>query len=96
VEFRLEFSTEARDSLLLLSKTASKKYRKVQKILGLMETNLRHPSLKTHKYDSLCGPNGEEIFEAYVENRTSGAWRIFWYYGPSQTVITILAITPHP
>ena len=96
MEFRLEFSTEARDSLLLLSKTASKKYRKVQKILGLMETNLRHPSLKTHKYDSLCGPNGEEIFEAYVENRTSGAWRIFWYYGPSQTVITILAITPHP
>ena len=61
-----------------------------------METNLRPPSLKTHKYDSLCGPNGEEIFEAYVENRTSGAWRIFWYYGPSQTVITILAITPHP
>ena len=96
MEFRLVFSTEARDALLLLNQTNSKKARKVQKILGLMESNLRHPSLKTHKYDSLCGPNGEEIFEAYVENRTPGAWRIFWYYGPSQSFITILAITPHP
>ncbi|WP_272143083.1 hypothetical protein [Stigmatella ashevillensis] len=34
----------------------------VLKMLGLMETNLRHPGLKTHKYDSLLGANGEEIF----------------------------------
>lgn len=34
-----------------------------------METNLRHPSLNTHKYDSLAGQNGKEIFEAYVETR---------------------------
>ena len=61
-----------------------------------METNLRHPSLNTHKYDSLSGPEGEEIFEAYVENKTPGAYRVFWYYGPGQGVLTILAITPHP
>ncbi|MCA1993619.1 MAG: hypothetical protein LDL41_16485 [Coleofasciculus sp. S288] len=61
-----------------------------------METNLRHPSLKTHKYDSLSGPNAEEIFEAYVENRTPGAWRVFWYYGPGKSIITVLAITAHP
>ncbi|NER92738.1 MAG: hypothetical protein F6J86_02575 [Symploca sp. SIO1B1] len=59
-------------------------------------SNLRHPSLQTHKYDTLSGPNGEEVFEAYVENRTPGAFRVFWYYGPSQGVITIIAITPHP
>lgn len=96
MEFRLVFTTEAREALLLLNETNPKKFRKVQKILGVMETNLRHPSLKTHKYDSLSGPNGEEIFEAYVENKTPGAWRIFWYYGPGQSVITIFAITPHP
>jgi hypothetical protein len=96
VEFKLVFTTEAREALLLLNKTNPKKFRKVQKILGLMETKLRHPSLKTHKYDSLSGLNGEEIFEAYVENKTPGAWRIFWYYGPGQSVITIFAITPHP
>lgn len=50
----------------------------------------------THKYDSLSGPNGEEVFEAYAENNTPGAYRIFWYYGPSRGMITILAITPHP
>ncbi|WP_225895724.1 hypothetical protein [Dendronalium phyllosphericum] len=61
-----------------------------------METNLRHASLNTHKYESLSGPNGQEILEAYVENKTPAAFRVFWYYGPEQGVITILAITPHP
>ncbi|MEH2220452.1 MAG: hypothetical protein V7K72_25715, partial [Nostoc sp.] len=53
-------------------------------------------SLNTHKYESLSGPNGEEIFEAYVENKTPAAFRVFWYYGFEQGVITILTITPHP
>ncbi len=96
MEFRLEFSTEAREAFFLLNKTDLKKYRKVQKILGLMESNLRHPSLKTHKYASLAGPEGEEIFEAYVENKTPGAFRIFWYYGPGKSVVTIFAIAHHP
>ncbi|MFM5937574.1 MAG: hypothetical protein ACKPJ6_05940 [Dolichospermum sp.] len=61
-----------------------------------METNLRHPSLKTHEYNSLEGPNKEKIFEAYVENNTPVAYRIFWYYGPDQSELTILTITPHP
>ena len=61
-----------------------------------MATNLRHPSLKTHKYDTLYGPNEEEVFEAYVENKTPAAFRVFWYYGPGKGVITVIAITPHP
>jgi hypothetical protein len=96
VEFRLHFSTEAEDTLANLQQTDSKKYKKVLKALGLMEINLHHPSLNTHKYDSLCSPDGEEVFEAYVENNTPSAWRIFWYYGPGKSIITILAITPHP
>jgi hypothetical protein len=67
----------------------------VLKTLGLMATNLRHPSLKTHKYDTLSDPN-EEVFEAYVENKTPAAFRVFWYYGPEKKVITVIAITPHP
>ncbi|MEG4343813.1 hypothetical protein QUB70_11055 [Microcoleus sp. A003_D6] len=42
---------------------------KVLKILGLMATNLRHPSLKTHKYHTLSGSNEEEVFEACVEKK---------------------------
>ena len=96
MQFRLQFSTEAQEALGNLEQTDLKKHRKVLKTLGLMETNLRHPSLKTHKYESLSGPNGEEIFEAYVENKTPAAFRVFWYYGPGREVLTILAITPHP
>ncbi len=86
----------AKEVLNSLQQLELKKYQKVLKTLGLMETNLRHPSLNTHKYESLSGPNGEEVFEAYVESKTPAAFRIFWHYGPGREIITILAITPHP
>ena len=37
-----------------------------------------------------------KVFEAYVQNRTPGAYRIFWCYGPKQGENTIIAITPNP
>ncbi len=96
MQFRLEYQPEAEETLANLQQTDPKKYKKVLKTLGLMQTNLRHSGLKTHKYDSLSGPDEEELFEAYVENKTPAAFRVFWYYGPGKNVITILAITPHP
>ncbi len=77
--------------------------KQVRKTLGLLETNLRHPSLKTHKFDSISGPDGEDVFEAYAQNQTPGAYRVFFIYGPDRTkgrknipVLTIVAIIPHP
>lgn len=96
MEFDLVFQPEAEETLIKLEQIDPKKYKKVLSTLGKMQTNMRHPSLKTHKYDSLSGLKGEEVFEAYVENRTPGAYRVFWYYGIGKNVITILAITPHP
>jgi hypothetical protein len=96
VKFKLKFTSEAKKSLDSLEKTDPKKHKKVLKTLGLMEINLRHPSLNTHKYDSISGFNGEEVFEAYVENKTPVAFRVFWCYGPNRDELTILAITPHP
>ena len=96
MNFSLQFTDLASQTLENLAQLDSKKHRKVLKTLALMEANLRHPGLKTHKYNSLTGPNEEEVFEAYVENKTPGAFRVFWYYGPGSGVITILAITPHP
>jgi len=61
-----------------------------------METNLRHPSLNTHEFISLKGPREEKVFEAYAQQKTSGAYRIFWYYGPKERQLTIVAIVPHP
>lgn len=60
-----------------------------------METNLRHPSLHTHKFSDLSCKLGD-VFETYAQNRTPGAYRIFWAYGPSKGEIYILDITPHP
>jgi hypothetical protein len=56
----------------------------------------RHPGLRTHKFDLKRGANGEDVFEAYAENSTPGAYRIFWHYGPSKDMITVTAITSHP
>lgn len=60
--------------------------------------NPRHPGLNTHKYDSLEHPYDPNapVFEAYAQNRASGAYRVFWCYGPKQGEITIIAITSHP
>ncbi|HEY9828398.1 MAG TPA: hypothetical protein V6D19_23400 [Stenomitos sp.] len=96
MRFALVLTREAKTALEHLSNSDPSKHKKVLKTLGLMETNLRHPGLKTHKYESLKGPKDEEVFEAYVENRTPGAYRVFWCYGPESAQITILAITPHP
>jgi len=96
VNFRLEFQPEAIEMLEWLEQFDAKKHKKVLKTLGLMETNLKHQSLKTHKYNSLKGINGEDVFEAYVENKTPGAYRIFWHYGMERNVLIILSILPHP
>jgi len=77
-------------------KSLEKRLKAVRKTLGLMETNLRHPSLNTHEYKSLKGAKGEKVFEAYAESRTPAAYRVFWHYGPGKNEITVLAITPHP
>jgi hypothetical protein len=74
----------------------AKHLKSVQKALGLLETNPRHPSLQTHEYKSFQGPNNEKVYEAYAENKTPAAYRIFWYYGSTRGTICILTITAHP
>lgn len=96
--FKLLFTDRAKTELhgLAANKTQAKRLKAVRNALGRLQSNPRHPGLKTHKFSSLSGPNGEEIFEAYAENNTPAAYRIFWFYGPSKKEITIVAITPHP
>lgn len=96
--FKILFAEQGGIDLTALEndKGLFKRLKAVRKTLGLLEKNPRHPSLHTHKYSSLEGPEGEEVFEAYAENRTPAAYRVFWYYGPGKKQITIIAITPHP
>ena len=79
----------ALDTLERLAIEDEKKLLKVRRTLGRMEANIRHPGLQTHNYSGLSGENGEEVWEAYVENNAPSAYRVFWHYGPGQAVITI-------
>jgi len=96
--FELQWTDEAKATYKLLKDNPSEKarYRAVKKTIKLLAGNPRHPSLQTHPFLSLNGPNGEKVFEAYAQQKTSAAYRVFWYYGPSKGKMTIFAITPHP
>lgn len=98
MSFRILLTTEAASNLEKLESDPSKKKRlnAVRKSLRYLENNPKHPSLNTHEYNSLTRQFGIKIFEAYVENKTPEAYRIFWHYGPDKSEITIIAITPHP
>ena len=96
--FNIYFTKTARKSLKDLKEnpTFAKRYKSVTKAIKLLQKNPKHPSLQSHEYYSIKGPKGEKIFEAYAEQKTPAAYRIFFYYGPNKGNITIFAITPHP
>ena len=98
MKFVLHFAQTAEQTLKNLKgdSGAKKRYKAVKKALNFLSENPKHPSLQTHPYHSIFGPNGERIFEAYAEQDTPAAYRVFFYYGPHKGEITIFAITSHP
>jgi hypothetical protein len=96
--FFIDMTLRARAELEALEHNPShiKRLKAVRKAMFLLETNPRHPGLNTHKFSSKSSARGEDVFEAYAENNTPGAYRIFWHYGPGKDVITVIAITAHP
>ena len=102
---RLRFTDEAGAQLSGLRANPAKKglLKQVLKTLGLLELDARHHGLHCHEYHSLNSANGERVWEAYAQNETPGAFRVFFHYGPGEVlgrkriaVMTIVAITPHP
>ena len=97
MNFKLLFTQNAREELKdMMAPHLQKQYKAVVKTLGLLETNLRHPSLRTHKFRGAKGLKDSEVFEAYAENNTYKAYRVFWQYGLPGQSLTILNILPHP
>ena len=96
--FEIHYTDEAEKQLLELESDKSKKgiFKAVAKTLGLMQNDLKHPSLNTHEYTSFSRERGYKVFESYAQNKTSGAYRVFWFYGPGKKQLTIVAIVPHP
>jgi mRNA-degrading endonuclease RelE of RelBE toxin-antitoxin system len=96
--FNLIISENAVEDLLKLKKNKSshKVLKAVEKALRFLEANPKHPGLKTHEFHEFSFKYGRKIYEAYAQNNTPGAYRVFWHYGPDENVITIIAVTPHP
>ncbi len=95
--YTLLLTDEARTNLedLLRDSGLAKRLKAVRKTLALLESNPRHPGLQSHKFHSLSGPRGEDVFEVYAEQATPAAYRVFWCYGPEKGQITVIAITGH-
>ncbi len=96
--FELEISDKAKEQLKNLKedKGLAKRYKAVQEALKKLQHNPRHPSLQTHEFYSLKSAKGEKVFEAYAEQNTPAAYRIFFCYGPKRGVISIISIERHP
>lgn len=97
--FTILLTPQAQSDLAALARDSglAKRLKATRKTLGLLELHgPRYPGLQSHRYDSLQGAHGEEVWESSVEQRTAAAYRIFWHYGPGPREITILAITAHP
>lgn len=99
-----EAAQETLDRLQGGGRASAAKLKKVRKALAHLQVDPRYPGLKSHQYESFTGPEGEKLWDSYVENHTPSAWRIFWHYGPDEkdddgetvSVITVLVIGPHP
>ena len=80
--------------------TASKRdiqlYTKLGKALYLLSVNLRHPRLHSHDIPPLTARYGCKVWEAYIENNTPAAGRLFWIYDPGKSQITVIGLEPHP
>ncbi|MGH3679683.1 MAG: hypothetical protein ACRDT2_05395 [Natronosporangium sp.] len=101
--YQLRFAPAAAETLARLERRGSvAKLKKVRKALGLLQTDPMYPGLHSHRYHLFPGLEKDKIWDSYVENRTPGAWRIYWMYGPDEVhdgvdvpVITVLVIGPH-
>ena len=96
--FKLKISPEAKKQLFELKHDPSlnKRFKAVNKALDYLKVNPRHPSLNIHILENEAGPGGAKVWEAYAENNTPRAYRIFFSFGPDKEMISIISIIPHP
>ncbi|MCC8051601.1 MAG: hypothetical protein LIP10_13260 [Clostridiales bacterium] len=79
-----------------ISKKDELLYQKWGKALKKLSENPFYPSLQSHEIIPLSRRYGEKVWQSYLENKTSGAMRMFWIYGPGKQEITIIGLEPHP
>lgn len=71
-------------------------YNKWGNALKKLSLDPMYPSLKSHEITELSRRYGMKVWQSYLENKKSGARRMYWVYGPEQQEITIIGLEPHP
>lgn len=79
-----------------LTKQEKQLYKKWGNSLKKLSENPFYPGLQTHEISPLSKRYGIKVWQSYLENKTSGAMRMYWVYGPDQQEITIIGLEPHP
>ena len=75
-----------------IKKKEEQLYKKWGKALKLLSADPGYPSLQTHEIEPLSRRYGMKVRQSYLENKTSGAMRMYWVYGPDQKDITIIGL----
>ena len=86
--------TKHRDGTI--NKTDEELYKKWGNALKKLSADPMYPSLNTHEITELSKRYGMKVWQSYLENKTSGARRMYWVYGPEQKEITVIGLEPHP
>ncbi len=71
-------------------------YKKWGNALQKLSQDPFYPSLETHDIPPLTNRYGLKVWQSYLENKTSGAMRMYWVYGPERQEITVIGLEPHP
>lgn len=79
-----------------ISKKDEELYKKWGNAVKKLAGNPQYPSLNTHEIAHLSKRYGMKVWQSYLENKKSGARRMYWVYGPDQSDITIIGLEPHP
>jgi len=79
-----------------IKKKEEQLYKKWGSALKKLSADPMYPSLQTHEISDLSRRYGMKVWQSYLENKTSGAMRMYWVYGPDQKDITVIGLEPHP
>ncbi len=79
-----------------INKKEEELYKKWGNALKKLSIDPLYPSLKTHEIAPLTKRYGMKVWQSYLENKKSGAKRMYWVYGPNKNDITIIGLEPHP
>lgn len=79
-----------------LGKDENSLYKKMGKAMAFLANDPKHPGLHSHEIGALSRRYGVKVWQSNIENKTSGAGRIYWIYGPAKNDITIIGLELHP